>query len=62
MRLTTVISLLWLAATLSGCNNIVDNGYLSPPVAVFDQHAALQQAHIALGKTTYLGVTDRRQY
>ena len=58
MRLLTIISVLWVAAVVSGCAGVEDDGYLSPPATAFDQAAATERAHLALDSATYLSVTS----
>jgi hypothetical protein len=60
MRLLNIISAFVVAAIVSGCAGVEDDGYLSPPTTAFDQAAATERAHVALRGVTYLDVTKDR--
>lgn len=60
MRLLAIISAFAVAAIVSGCAGVEDDGYLSPPTTAFDQAAATERAHVALRSVTYLDVTKDR--
>ena len=57
MRLITFISVSLVAVIVSGCTHVEDDGYLSPPTAVFDPAAEIEYAHAALRVMNYLDVT-----
>ena len=57
MRLMTIISVSLVAVVVSGCAQVEDDGYLSPPTTVFDPAAEIEHAHAALRVMNYLDVT-----
>ncbi len=58
MRLIVIISVHLSTLIVSGCAQVEDDGYLSPPTTVFDPAAATRGAHAALQAVTYLGVIE----
>lgn len=57
MRLMTIILGFASICLVVGCSVHDDDGYLSPPTAVFDTAVAIERAHVALRGVTYLAAT-----
>ena len=57
MRLIVIISVYLSTLIVSGCAQVEDDGYLSPPTTVFDPAAEIEHAHAALRVMNYLDVT-----